>query len=292
MYVIGPVRLVRGAWKAWRAARRGAAARAGKAGIENMTEAQAAEITKEEFERYSPAIRAKLLLKFRNDFEFVNMSNLERILFALTTDDEAAVLKMSESDAAEIPKEEFEKLLENTRAKLLERFRDTFEYVGSLERTLFILRVDGEAAIPFLSEEDAAEIPKKEFNELLEMTRVKLLEKFRAFGFDNLERTMTYLKLDVDSAVDIRMIYSAVDLVPRCPKDHRMPFVVVSSSRNCDGCGKSRLGLGKPVHNCGQGCNYNLCEDCGKKTLTAVRQMSEGDAEEIPKEEFEKLPEP
>ncbi|GMI15834.1 hypothetical protein TrLO_g12073 [Triparma laevis f. longispina] len=59
--------------------------------------------------------------------------------------------------------------------------------------------------------------------------------------------------------------------VPSCPNDHPMPFVVVRGSKYCDGCGKSGLGAGKPVHNCGHGCNYDLCESCGKDKACILR---------------------
>lgn len=54
--------------------------------------------------KLSEAIRAKLLLKFRNLFEFVNMSNLEKTLFALRINGEAAVSHLTKGDAAEISK--------------------------------------------------------------------------------------------------------------------------------------------------------------------------------------------
>ena len=87
------------------------------------------EITKEEFEQYSQAIRGKLFLKFCNAFEFVNMSYFEKTLFALRHSGGAAVAAVSdltEEDVAEVSKEKFEELGEEARAKLQEKFASKF----------------------------------------------------------------------------------------------------------------------------------------------------------------------
>ena len=73
---------------------------------------------------------------------------------------------MTEGDAAKIPKEEFEKFDEKLRAELLEKFQGAFAFVSSLERTLCLLRVGVKGAISHLTEGDAAEIPKEEFEKL------------------------------------------------------------------------------------------------------------------------------
>ncbi|GMI13830.1 hypothetical protein TrLO_g939 [Triparma laevis f. longispina] len=75
------------------------------------------------------AVRGKLLLKFCNAFEFVNMSYFEKTLFALRHSGGAAVAAVSdltEEDVAEVSKEEFEELGEEARAKLQEKFASKF----------------------------------------------------------------------------------------------------------------------------------------------------------------------
>lgn len=165
-----------------------------------ISEDDAVKIKKEEFEQFDKALRMLLLESYRRVCGF---SNLERTLTLLRLDGESSVEKMVEGNAAEIPKEEFEKLDKKLRAKLLKKFRGAFEFVDSLERTLFVLRVDGESAVEEMINGDATEIPKKEFEKLDEKTRAKLLEKFRgAFEFiGSLERTLFVLSVDSEAAV-------------------------------------------------------------------------------------------
>ncbi|GMH54097.1 hypothetical protein TrRE_jg11604, partial [Triparma retinervis] len=177
VYVIRPSRLVRGAFKSTKSALRGAAVRAGEVGIANLTKASAAEITETEFEQFSPAIKGILLLNFPELFDYFNMDRPERILFALQHD-EAAASFISESEAAEILKEEFEQFPEVTQAKLLEKFCDTFEYVSRLERTLILFRINGMRQISKTSESDAKEIPKEEFEKLSDSVKGILVGRF------------------------------------------------------------------------------------------------------------------
>ncbi|GMH71347.1 hypothetical protein TrST_g3334 [Triparma strigata] len=193
VYAIRPDRLLRGAWKAFKEDRRNASIRSGDAGIERMTEAQAAEMSLPDFEKFSKPIRVKLLMKFPDAFEFITSidDGLEKILFLLKLLDAAAALFLTEGDCKKVPKEEFEKFDEHFRAALLLKFRDAFEFVSSLERTLLVLRMyESETAISHLTESDAAEISKEHFEELDEMLRLQLVEKFsttlrRYFKFGN-----------------------------------------------------------------------------------------------------------
>ncbi|GMI16341.1 hypothetical protein TrLO_g11857 [Triparma laevis f. longispina] len=116
----------------------------GEGAFSRISEDDAVKIKKEEFEQLDKALRRLLLESYRRVCGF---SNLERTLTLLRLDGESSMEKMVEGNAAEIPKEEFEKLDKKLRAKLLKEFRGAFEFVDSLERTLFVLKVDGESAV-------------------------------------------------------------------------------------------------------------------------------------------------
>ncbi|GMH47175.1 hypothetical protein TrLO_g14631 [Triparma laevis f. longispina] len=107
-----------------------------KAAMNQMNESDAAKIPNEEFEKLDEKTRVELLEKFQDAFAFV--SNLERTLLKLRVNGVAAVSHLTKGDAAEIRKEEFEKFDEELRAKLLEKFCDTFAFVSSLDRTFCV----------------------------------------------------------------------------------------------------------------------------------------------------------
>eukprot|EP00519_Triparma_laevis_P008571 CAMPEP_0182519176 /NCGR_PEP_ID=MMETSP1321-20130603/44958_1 /TAXON_ID=91990 /ORGANISM="Bolidomonas sp., Strain RCC1657" /LENGTH=1957 /DNA_ID=CAMNT_0024727141 /DNA_START=127 /DNA_END=5997 /DNA_ORIENTATION=- len=89
------------------------------AAISEMSEADAAVISKYDFEKLSEAIKVKLLKKFRNICGF---NNLEWTFTFLRVDVNSAISQMSEADAAEILKEEFEKLEGEAQGKLVGKF--------------------------------------------------------------------------------------------------------------------------------------------------------------------------
>ncbi|GMH95224.1 hypothetical protein TL16_g13105 [Triparma laevis f. inornata] len=92
-----------------------------EAAIPYLSGGDASEIPKEEFEKFSDAIRWKLLEKFPNAFEFCTLREKAALFLKVDVETDAA-LSLGKSDEPEIPKEEFEKLDEMIRGMLVGKF--------------------------------------------------------------------------------------------------------------------------------------------------------------------------
>ena len=86
-----------------------------------MTKEQVAEMTREEFEQFAPAIRVKLIEKFHGAIEFYTFREEAACVLRLDGETDAA-LSLSKSDEPEIPKEEFEQLPHSVRWNLVAKF--------------------------------------------------------------------------------------------------------------------------------------------------------------------------
>ncbi|GMH63299.1 hypothetical protein TL16_g03676 [Triparma laevis f. inornata] len=208
----------------------------GKDAVSHLTEEDVKDISKEQFEEFYLPLKAELLGKFsKHSFDYVK--NLSRTLLLLKYQGEAAIKHLSKADLREIPEKEFDKLPEDIQDKLLERFvieeeeeegsklpepvtttkpvqppADApplfgeptffFEFLQNVQRTMFLLKYEEEAAIQFLTEADAAEITKEGFDGLSDKLRMELLKTFRTFGFSNVERTVAFFQLDAIEALN------------------------------------------------------------------------------------------